>query len=169
MHRFLRGPFKSLYPKIQLMKHGNMSTSNYTTSLPITFWRVEDNRQKLHCVCHVILNNFRNAKRQIIYAPNEQAAQYLDTLLWTYPKGSFIPHTIAMDPVQAAVVITTTSKNLNQAQIVINLGSQIPPFTGPIEEMHDLMDLTSPDKKQLALQREKEYQQHGHRVSVQTP
>ncbi len=132
----------------------------------ITFWRVTDPKQKVTCVCHLVNRFFQQAQRQLILVPNAAAADYLDKLLWRFPKESFIPHAIASEPLNAAVVITTTKANLNHASVVINLCSEASPLYPGVVQIHELLDSTDPGKEQASHQRKAAYQQLGCAVTA---
>ena len=83
----------------------------------VTFWQVMDAKQKVGCICQLVHRHFHKAQRQIITVPNQQAAEYLDKMLWHYPKESFVPHAVTTVPLAAAVIITTAQTNLNQPNI----------------------------------------------------
>ncbi len=135
----------------------------------ITFWQVLDAKQKVNCVCQLVHKHFHQAQRQIIMVPNQQAAEYIDKLLWKHPSEAFVPHVVATEPLPAAVVITTTQCNLNQAQVVINLCPDINPAFESATIVHELWDKTDPSKEQLSQKRYQMYQQTGFKTALLTP
>jgi DNA polymerase-3 subunit chi len=132
----------------------------------VTFWKVTDSKQKVSCVSTLVNRFFHQAQRQLIVVPNQQAADYIDNLLWRFPKESFVPHTISSQPIQAAVVITMSTENLNNAGIVINLCPTVTQLGQSTQQVHELFDCTDPAKEQQSSQRKAEYERQGLTVSI---
>ncbi len=65
--------------------------------------------------------HYRNGRRVLILARDQQMAQELDQALWTLEAASFIPHAICgqVDQAQEPVLIALEPRNLNQAQVII--------------------------------------------------
>lgn len=140
---------------------------NALSSPTITFWHVSTPQQKVSCICHLVHRFFQQSKRQLILVPNDQAADYVDKLLWKYPKEAFIPHAIATEPLAAAVVITTSKQNLNNATILINLCAEASSLVNDASQTHELLDATDAKKEELSRQRKVHYEKDGHPVIVQ--
>ena len=49
---------------------------------------------KLHLVCRLADKAFRLGNRVYIQTTDHNDAQQLDSLLWTFAQGSFVPHTV---------------------------------------------------------------------------
>ena len=137
-----------------------------TTQPAVTFWHVTDAKQKVSCICHLVNRFFQQAQRQLIAVPNQPSAEYVDKLLWRFPKESFIPHAVSTKPLAAAVVITTTKENLNDASVIINLCSEVSPLSQGVTQIHELLDSTDPAKEQASKQRKAAYEQLGCTVTV---
>ncbi|MDP1835671.1 MAG: DNA polymerase III subunit chi [Chlamydiales bacterium] len=132
----------------------------------VTFWKVIDAKQKVSCVCTLVHRFFQQAQRQLIAVPNQQVADYIDKLIWRFPKEGFVPHAVSSEPLQAAVVITTSNENVNNAGIVINLCPSVTLLGPLVAQIHELYDTTDPAKEELSRQRKAEYEQQGLTVSV---
>lgn len=130
----------------------------------ITFWQVADANQKLSCLCGLVYRFFQASQRQLIAVPNAAAADYVDKLLWKYPKGAFIPHAVAQTPLSAAIVITYAQANLNDAAVLINLCPEASPLCQSIGQVHELFDTTDPTKAALSQQRLEAYTKAGYQV-----
>ena len=138
------------------------------THTQVTFWQVANNQEKLATVCRLAHIHFARAERILIVAPNEAATHYLDQLLWTSPAESFLPHTVSVHPIAAAVVITTVLQNLNQAKILMNLCPVASAFAKEFREVHELLDKTDPSKYQLSKDRHHAYQTWGLDLRVES-
>ena len=66
--------------------------------------------------------------RVFINAQNEQQARQLDQLLWTFRPESFIPHALACDDANEAVVVGWGQEPVNHDDVLINLEYNAPVF-----------------------------------------
>ncbi|HRD77752.1 MAG TPA: DNA polymerase III subunit chi [Hyphomicrobiaceae bacterium] len=57
--------------------------------------------------------------RAVVQAGNAERIEALDTLLWTYSEGSFLPHGTSRDgmPERQPIFLTTGDENPNQASV----------------------------------------------------
>lgn len=131
----------------------------------VYFLRVTDAATKLNSICQVTHRHYNKKETILIAVPSQEAAVYLDQLLWRQPNDSFLPHVISEVPTQELVVITTSSANVNQAKIVINLCPAIPVNLGEYSIIYDLLDLTHPTKEQLSHKRQSAYQALGYEIA----
>jgi DNA polymerase III subunit chi len=129
---------------------------------------VKDNSSKIHLICTKAQEAFRQEKRLLIAAPDFQAAQYLDALLWRLPSESFIPHIITDTDTSEWIAITVQQQhNVNQAIRLLNLCSPPSPLYQHVEEVYDLYDETHPQKTELSQQRFRFYQAQGFLVKLE--
>lgn len=72
--------------------------------------------------CRLALMAWERKQRIFVIVASENAVEQLDTLMWQYPEGRFLPHTRAddKDSGKAPVHIGTLS-DLNPTDVVINL------------------------------------------------
>lgn len=127
----------------------------------IHFLSVKTNQEKLSAVCRVVGQHFFKGERVLILVSAPAVADYIDQLLWSMPPESFVPHIKTEEPSSERVVITTSSKNLNQASILINLGTTIPAEIEKYELVYELYDTTHPTKAQLSQERYATYSKEG--------
>lgn len=128
----------------------------------VYFLRVVDTASKLNGICQTIHNHFRKKEAILIVVPSQEAAIYIDQLLWRLPGESFLPHAISNEPIHELVAITTTDANVNQAKIIMNLCPEVPKNLTGYSMIYDLLDLTHPTKEQLSLSRQSAYQTLGY-------
>lgn len=134
-------------------------TTNISPS--IYFLEVADNAAKLQCICNTTLELFYKNKKILIAVATNEAAIYIDQLLWKQPEESFLPHVVSKSAVNDRVVITTAQANLNQAEVLINLCSDTPSNFKAYQTIYELMDLTHPEKKALSEKRLAAYKAAG--------
>lgn len=129
----------------------------------VHFLTVTDNASKLQQLCTVVHKHFIKGESLLIAVPTQEAAAYLDQLLWKMSEESFVPHCVANGPTQERVTITTEATNVNQAKILLNLLSTIHPTTNDFEFIYELFDQTSPEKEELSKKKQAHY---GHERST---
>lgn len=127
----------------------------------VVFLHVKDNHAKQKMLFGAIQNKFEQQKRILIAVPNDQAAQYMDQLLWQFLPESFLPHCITLEPTDEPIAITTLHKNLNQASILFNLCPEISTLHSQFETIYELLDATRPDKLSLSQKRQQDYVKAG--------
>jgi DNA polymerase-3 subunit chi len=75
---------------------------------------------------------FSSGVRAVVYSPIIERLEMLDTYLWTYHPGSFLPHAVtpAEDAALQPIWLTDKRENPNAATLLILLDTQeIAPFT----------------------------------------
>ncbi len=123
----------------------------------VHFITVFDAASKLQAITQTIQEILDNGKRVLIAVPNQEAANFIDKLLWTTPEESFSPHAVVNGPSQELVAIAISPVNFNKAQVLINLNPQISPISSEFEAIYDLYDKTHPSKETLSQQRQEAY------------
>lgn len=89
--------------------------------------------------------------------PSDEAANYVDKLLWKLPEESFLPHVIARGSTSERVAITTSQTETFGADAIVNL---CPGRVGPIGNVtavYELDDVTSQDKAAQSAQKRAAY------------
>lgn len=119
----------------------------------VSFYRVKDNATKLDLICLMANKVIEDEKRLMISVTNPEAGRYVNTLLWRKPEASFIPHLLTQHSTQEWIAISMECKNINQAQRLLNLNTHAISFFGEFEELIELWDETSPEKKDLSQNR----------------
>lgn len=132
----------------------------------VQFHSVSDNNSKLNKIAHTVHNHFNKHESVLIYVPSDEAAAFINQLLWKFPHDSFLPHVIAKGPVDEKVAITTIAANINKASVLINLVSSIPEHASEFSIIHELMDLTHPAKEELSKKRLEEYSKKNWDVTI---
>ncbi len=110
-------------------------------------------KEKLHLIKSVSQKLFDEGKRFTILAPNEESLKFLDAFLWG--EDMFIPHQIANRPTDEFALLTTQAANLNKSVACINVCPTIAPSI--FDEIYDLLDHTSPEKKAQSDQKQTHY------------
>lgn len=129
-----------------------------TSSSPkVNFLTVADNASKLKQLCQVVNQHFSKGESVLIAVPTQEAAIYLDQLLWKMPEESFTPHLISNAFTEEKVAITTATNNVNRATVLLNLLPTIHPNSNEFELIYELYDQTSPEKEELSKKKQAQY------------
>lgn len=138
-----------------------MTTTKLTR---ICFLKVTDNASKLQKLCAIIHNHFIKNDKVLIVVSSNEAATYIDQLLWRMPEESFTPHAIIHASTKELVAITTSHLNINQAPVLVNLLTTLHPDPGPVDVIYELLDLTSSEKEIISRKKQIEYQTAGYLI-----
>ena len=130
----------------------------------IFFHTVETPQAKVALLVNLVKRQFELNRRVLVSVPNDEAARFMDQLLWRTPEESFIPHQIVNKPCSDLIAITTQLQNLNQAQVLINLCPLSSPLCSQFECVFELLDQTHPEKMAASLKRKEDYLKSGYAI-----
>lgn len=103
-----------------------------------------------------------------IHAADSQSAGQLDSLLWTYRDGSFVPHEMVRDgqsDIESPITIGHSGRPGRDAELLINLTDAVPPENGAFPRIAEIV--TSDDEsRRRSRERYAQYRDLGH--SLQT-
>lgn len=134
--------------------------------MKIRFLKTTDNAMKLRRIGASVEYYFLKKNRVLITVPSDAAASYLDDFLWKQPKESFLPHTVSQEPSSEEVVITTMQVNLNEADVLINLCSELSPIAKEFKTVFELWDETSQSRRENSEEKFKAYEASGYEVAL---
>lgn len=91
--------------------------------------------------CRLAEKAFQHGHSIFIQAESEQQAQALDTLLWTFRQGSFLPHArhSEAESEAAPILIGHGAEARTDARMLINLSAGIPAFYPRFERVAELV------------------------------
>jgi DNA polymerase IIIc chi subunit len=112
----------------------------------IIFIKVNDNTKKLFKICQIVRQHFDSEERILFTTPTQEAAQYLDQLLWRLPEEGFLPHNIIVKDSEERIGISTILENLNKADVLFNLCPTASPIFSQFKTVYELYDETHPSK-----------------------
>lgn len=102
-------------------------------------------------------------KRAVVMAGSDDRVEVLNSLLWTYENGSWLPHGSGKDgaPEDHPVWLTTNDENLNQSQFLFLTDGASSEHIGDFERCFELFD--GDDETALGTAREhwKTYKEAG--------
>ena len=131
----------------------------------VTFLEVKSTHDKLAAISKTVQHHYEREEAVLIVVPNEEAAQYVDQLLWKLPADGFLPHDIGSKECNDVVLITTQKQNLNHAPVLIQLCQEASAIAQEFQQVYELYDRTHPSKEKAAQERKEYYRAQGFALS----
>jgi len=111
---------------------------------------------------------YRQNQRVFIYTQDQNQAEQIDELLWSFDSDSFVPHNLVGEgPKQGAAVEISYQPLRGRRPVLINLTSTVPDFAHQFQFIVDFVP-TDEVLKQQARERFKVCRQRGFQVDNQT-
>jgi len=120
--------------------------------------------EKARHLCELADEYFRGGRRVLIIVLDDNQGVTLDRFMWTWQKGSFIPHAYdngAVDCLDEPVVIGTVERNSNGAQILIMGRPCSLEFMRQFDHIIDFAELYEGDLAEEARRRFARYREAG--------
>jgi len=129
----------------------------------VDFYVLEDSsRDALYrMACRLTEKAFLLGHRVHIHTDALETAQEVDRLLWSFRDRSFVPHEIEpQTPDVWPVTIGYRGEPATQAQVLVNLAAEVPPF---FERFERVVELTNQDPavRQHSRSRYRHYRERG--------
>lgn len=105
--------------------------------------------------------------RVLVQAGSAERVELLDTALWTYDPGSFIPHSAANDAhaAEQPVFLTTEDRNVNAATVLMLTDGATSTQVDSYAMLCEIFDGNDEDAVTAARARWKEYKDAGHTLA----
>jgi DNA polymerase-3 subunit chi len=115
--------------------------------------------------CRLVEKAFRSGMRVHVQTPSVQAAQRLDTLLWTFRAGSFVPHRmqaadIPDEPIATPVTIGHADLAAPPADVLVNLSTATAANFAGFTRVAEVVT-ADPASRQAARERYRWYREQG--------
>ncbi len=97
--------------------------------------------EKLQVACRLAAKAFRQRRPLLIYVPEPELARRLDTLLWSVPSTSFVPHCRTGDRIAAQTPVLIAEDDTSPAgfDLLINLADECPPHFERFERLFEIV------------------------------
>ncbi len=118
--------------------------------------------------CKLIEKIYRNGEFCYVLTDNPEQASEINTLLWTFRAGSFVPHQLFQEglPIHVnTILIGGTQLPDTRPKIIVNLSSHFPDTRAPTERILEILD-SSEASKQAGRQRYRQYLQTGFHITT---
>jgi len=121
---------------------------------------------KLQVACRLAAKAATQAKRLLIYAPQPEAAQRIDRMLWTWPATGFVPHCAVHDALAAdtPVLIAAAPDTLAACEVLLNLDAATPPAFERFERLLEIVSVEDEDRR-AARERYRFYRERGYGIA----
>jgi DNA polymerase-3 subunit chi len=121
---------------------------------------------KLQVACRLAAKALAQAKRLLIYAPQPEAAQRIDRLLWTWPATGFVPHCAVHDAAAAdtPVLIASALDAHPGCEVLLNLDVATPPAFERYERLLEIVGAEDEDRR-AGRERYRFYRERGYRIA----
>ena len=109
----------------------------------------------------------KTGKRAVVVAGSTQRAETLNSLLWTYKQGSWLPHGASKDgnAEEQPIWIATDDKPLNGATFLFLTDGTASEVVGDFERCFELFDGNDPAAVETARKRWKAYKDADHELT----
>ena len=121
--------------------------------------------------CRLAAKAFSRNMLTHIHTPGGNEAAQVDTLLWTFRDGSFVPHCVADDPIAhdpaagMSVVIGHGHEPAERCELLINLAPDVPRFFSRVARVAEIID-ADPERRAAGRDRFKFYRDRGYPVDT---
>ncbi len=122
---------------------------------------------RFQLACRVAEKARRAGHRVLIHTPVDSESRHLDGLLWTLWEQSFIPHGVLGrdDPGMNPILIGDGNANLEEHDILVNLGAVVPTFFSRFERLIECVD-DDETVKTASRERFRFYREHGYPLNT---
>lgn len=113
--------------------------------------------------CKLIEKIYRSGKFCYVLTDNAEQAAQMNTLLWTFRAGSFVPHQLFQDHLPTypnTILIGGKSIPKNWQKVIVNLSTHFPDTLTSAESILEILD-NSEVSKQAGRERYRHYLQAG--------
>ncbi len=113
--------------------------------------------------CKLIEKIYRSGKFCYVLTDNAEQATQMNTLLWTFRAGSFVPHQLFQDHLPAypnTILIGGKPIPENWQKVIVNLSTHFPDTLTTTESILEILD-NSEASKQAGRERYRHYLQAG--------
>ncbi|PCI93352.1 hypothetical protein COB11_05455 [Candidatus Aerophobetes bacterium] len=126
----------------------------------VILFQVNSPQEKIKKIVEVASKHASEKHPLVIMTPSKKAADYIDNLLWSAPKMSFLPHKIVKENLVKHieyVYISYEEDTICGSRAIFNLRDTPPSSMDSFTTIYDFEDYTSEDKKKLFEKRYKNY------------
>ncbi len=124
---------------------------------------------RFQLACRVAEKARRAGHRVLIHTPVDSESRHLDGLLWTLWEQSFIPHGVLGrdDPAMNPILIGDGNADVEEHDILVNLGTVVPTFFSRFERLIECVD-DDETVKTASRERFRFYREHGYPLNTHT-
>lgn len=137
----------------------------------VDFYILQGEQRREMLACRLCEKAYQQGHKVFVLADSARQAQELDTLLWTFREGSFVPHRLVsparQDAVPPAVLIGWAgTANPEDYPVLLNLAPEVPSFFRKFERIAEIVnqnkEIKSAGRQRFAFYREQGCNLHHH-------
>lgn len=135
----------------------------------VDFYILADGNNSDRFACAITAKAWQSGNKVHIHTSSEESAGRFDDLLWIYKDISFIPHEILHehDNDETPVTIGHGNQFSESAEVMVNLGPEIPEFADKFERLIEIVG-GNESSKQLARERYRQYKNADYEIHNHT-
>jgi DNA polymerase-3 subunit chi len=114
---------------------------------------------RLRLACRIAEKAYLAKQKVVVLCEDAEVLRRFDELLWTFGDGTFVPHDAigaADTPCDAPVALTTGAIPAGHSDVLVNLGSSVPPFFEKFARVAECLD-ARPEVRAAGRERFKAY------------
>jgi len=140
----------------------------------------DSNDSRLRLACRITEKAVQSRQHVFVHSASQADARKLDELLWTFSQGSFIPHVIVSERLEAPpvepVIIgidapetedDATSRLGENWDLLINLAPGVPAFFSRYARVAEVVD-SDPSRREAGRERYRFYRDRGYELKTHT-
>jgi DNA polymerase-3 subunit chi len=125
---------------------------------------------RLHLACKIVEKATELSQQVFVHSASAAEAAKLDELLWTFSQGSFIPHRIVREPLEAqppepVVIGVNALPAPGRWNVLINLAADVPEFFSRYERVAEVVDADTVRREQ-SRERYRFYRDRGYKLNT---
>jgi DNA polymerase-3 subunit chi len=127
-----------------------------------------EERARFKFGCRIAERAYLAGERVFVWLDEPQALERFDELLWTFADRSFVPHELFADASQwqdTLVLLGCSAQPLQSYELLVNLGSAIPPAAEHAGRIAELIDADE-QRRHAGRSRFRQYRERG--VALET-
>lgn len=112
-----------------------------TAACQVDFYVIKnDSKSADQVACWLAIKAWQQGHRIAVLAESVQHAEQLDTLMWDFPPGRFLPHDLAANNSSAPVVIATAEDQFeDDRKILVNMAESVVPEPGKYQRLLEIV------------------------------
>ena len=130
----------------------------------------ESDEARLRLACKIVEKATQLDHHVFVHSTSDDEAVKLDELLWTFSQGSFIPHRVVREPLDAplrepVLIGVNAAPGPGRWNVLINLGADVPEFFSRYERVAEVVDANALRREQSRA-RYRFYRDRGYKLNT---
>jgi DNA polymerase-3 subunit chi len=125
---------------------------------------------RLHLACKIVEKAADQSHHVFVHSASDAEAAKLDELLWTFSQGSFIPHRVVREPLDAppqepVLIGVNAPPAPGRWNVLVNLAAEVPEFFSRYERVAEVVDADAVRREQ-SRDRYRFYRDRGYKLNT---